>query len=92
MRPGDSKSEPKGGKSEAKVSQREPKVSQREPKGSQGESKGSQRATKMHQKVDLRKRSRKSEENEQNVFLEIDYFGSHFPLKIDEKIDAEIDA
>ena len=46
MRPGDSKSEPKGGKSEAKVSQREPKVSQREPKVSQREPKRSQREPK----------------------------------------------
>ena len=48
---------PKGGQKGANGSQREPKGSQREPTGSQG-------ATKMHQKIDLRKRSRKGNKSD----------------------------
>ena len=61
---------PKWSQRTPKVSQLEPKGrpkgpresqkgSQREPRGAQREPKGSQRTTKMHQKIDLRPRSRK---------------------------------
>ena len=32
------------------------------------------------------------EPNGTTVFLEMDHFGNHFPLKINEKNDAKIDA
>ena len=52
--------EPKMTKREPKGAKREPKGPKRRPRGAKREPKVSQRATKMHQKVDLRKRSRKS--------------------------------
>ena len=64
MRTGYSKSEkmdPRVRKSEAKGTKSEPRDTNSEPKGSQKWANGSQGATKMHQKIDLRKRSRKSE-------------------------------
>ena len=45
----------------------------------------------MHQKVDLRKRSRKGRQNGECVKMKWLRFGSHFPSKIDEKIDAKIE-
>ena len=86
------KSEPKGAKSEPKGAKREPRGAKREPKGAEREPKRSQRATKMHPKIDLRKRSRKGSQNGVPRPELLAPFWSHFPLKIDEKIDAEIDA
>ena len=52
----------------------------------------SQGATKMHQKIDVWKRWRKGRQKALRVKMKWHGFGSHFPLKIDEKIDAKIDA
>ena len=61
-------------------------------KGAKREPKVSQGATKMHPKINLRKRSRKGEAQGGYPPLFLEPFWSHFPLKIDEKIDAKIDA
>ena len=45
----------------------------------------------MHQKVDLRKRSRKRSQKGHPPQHLLESFWSHFPSKIDEKIDAEIE-
>ena len=52
----------------------------------------SQGATKMHQKIDLRKRSRKESQKEGCAALSLDPICEHFPLKFDEKIEAKFDA
>ena len=89
---GTPKVSPKGAKSEPTGAKSEPKGVKSEPTGAKREPKVSQGATKMHPKINLRKRSRKSEENEPTIFLEMLHFGSQFPLIIDEKIDVKIDA
>ena len=88
----EAKREPKGSQRAPKVSQTVPKGSQGEPKGNQREPKVSQGATKMHPKINLRKRSRKSEAQGGYQHQILEPFWSHFPSKIDEKIDAKIDA
>ena len=54
----------------------------------------SQGATKMHQKIDLifGKGREKVAKKVAGRKFSPDHFGSHFPLKNDEKIDAKIDA
>ena len=82
------KREPKG----AKGSQREPKGNQMGAKGSQGtqrEPKGSQRTTKMHPKTDQGAMSEKCHQKVTKKDLKMDQFGTHFPLKIDAKINAK---
>ena len=69
---------------------REPRAAKREPRGAKKGTK--ERATKMHQKINLRKRSRKSEALGGYQHQILEPFGSHFPLKFDEQIDAKIDA
>ena len=88
MRTGYSKSEkmdPWVSKSEGKGTKSEPTGTKREPKVSQG-------AIKMHQKIGLRRRSRKGSKKALRVKMKWMTFGSHFPSKINEKNDAKIDA
>ena len=71
----------KWAKRKPKGTKRQPRGAKREPKVSQGTTKMRQRTTKMYQKIDLRKMSPK-------VLIPkyfLDYFGSHFPSKIDEE-------
>ena len=82
----------KGAQIKPKATKREPTGAQREPKGAAREQKVSQRATKMYEKVDLWKRSRIGRRNGRHVLCFSGRFGSHFPLKADENINAEIDA
>ena len=83
---------PKGAQGCQKGAKGESKGIPKGAKGSQKEPKVSQRPTKMHQKIDLRKRSRKEGMFGGPGYYRIFHFGSHFPLKINEKIDAKIDA
>ena len=84
--------EPKGAKSEPAGAKSEPTGAKSEPTGTKREPKVSQGATKMHQKIGLRKRSRKGSQKALRVKMKWMTFGSHFPSKIDEKNDAKIDA
>ena len=90
--PKGSQREPKGAKSEPAGAKSEPTGAKSEPTGTKREPKVSQGATKMHQKIGLRKRSRKVCQNGHRTKMKWDGFGSHFPSKINEKNDAKIDA
>ena len=61
----------------------EPKGTKREPMGAEGEPKVSQGATKMHQKNDLRKRSRKRGAKDGFPKVLLDQGGDHFRPKIE---------
>jgi len=76
-----SKSEPKGTKSIAKGCQ---KWAEREPRGAKSEPKGDPNASKSRP-------SEKDRQNGRRAQVSPDHFGSHFPLKIDEQINAKID-
>ena len=103
MAPKYTKSEPFGAKRSPKGSQRESKGSLREPKGSQKGAKGSQREPKACQKGAKgspkclpksifgtgRKNDAKKALREKKFWT---HFGVDFPSKIDEQIDAKIDA
>ena len=101
--PKGTKREPKGSQMEPKGNQLEPKGSRREPKGSpkgaKGSPKGAQREPKgdqngviMEPKLDPGAMSEKGHQKVTKMTSQIDHFGSNFPLKIDEQIDAKIDA
>ena len=83
--PTGAKSEPKGRQREPKGAKREPKVSKSEPKGAKREPKVNQGATKMHQKVDLRKRSRKGALKAPPREQVLESFWSNRSLKLNEK-------
>ena len=68
----------KGTKSELTGPKREPTEVNKDLEVSQG-------ATKMHQKVDLRKRSRKESQKEGCAALSLDPIWEHVPSKIDGK-------
>ena len=75
-----------------KVSQGTPKVTQKGPKGSQ---KGAQSEPTGDQNASKNRSSKKVAKREPKGWfpgIELVRFGSHFALKIDEKIDAKIDA
>ena len=87
MEPKDAKRVETGAKGTPKGPQREPKGAQREPKGAKREPNGVQNASKSRSKLDIRKWSPKSHQNDSKI----DDFWSHFPSKIHVKIDAKID-
>ena len=87
--PKGSQRKPKGAKSEPAGAKSEPTGAKSEPTGTKREPKVSQGATKMHQKIGLRKRSRKGSQNGRTILYFLAPFWSHFPLKIDEQIGAE---
>ena len=59
-------------------------------KGGQRGLKWSQRAAKMHQKIDLRKKSRKGSKKGRCMYNPPDHFGSHFPSKIDKMASSGV--
>ena len=82
----------KGLKRQPNGAKRMPKGAQSEPNGIQRPPKGSQRAIKMHPRIDLRTRSRKGSQNGRTILYFLVPFWSNFLSKIDEQIDAKIDA
>ena len=83
--PKGAKSEPAGAKSEPTGAKSEPGGAKSEPTGAKREPKVSPGATKMHQKIDLRKRSRKGSQKALRIKMKWKTFGSLFPSKNDEK-------
>ena len=79
----------KGAKGSQKGANWKPRGPTMEAKGTQREPKGSQRTTKMHPKTDQGARAAKCHQKVTKKYLKMDQFGSHFPLKIDAKINAK---